>query len=184
MLWVALLGLRGTYVLDYRRNYFFIVLFLELCYFLIIVINKLYIVIQWWFVYPDTFVPGRYFSINKFSGLLNRPLVRMWKSAPTLFVRTSEISGLSEPILTNHHCKSFSVRKCDIYLWHYNISSIVKPTFFKCSMVLLILWLLVWNVPWFCWSFDYWFEMFHGSVDPLTTGLKCSMVLAMLWLLV
>ena len=59
--------------------------------------------IQWWFVYPDTFVPGRYFRINKFSGLLNRPLVWTWKSVPTLFVRTNEISGLSEPGLTNHH---------------------------------------------------------------------------------
>ena len=38
--------------------------------------------IQWWFVYQDTFVPGRYFRINKFSGLLNRPLVRTWKSVP------------------------------------------------------------------------------------------------------
>ena len=26
------------------------------------------------------------------------------KSVPELFVRTSEISGLSEPGLTNHHC--------------------------------------------------------------------------------
>ena len=60
--------------------------------------------IQWWFVYPDTFVPCRYFRINEFSGLLNRPLVRTWKSVPTLFVRTKEISGLSEPGLTNHHC--------------------------------------------------------------------------------
>ena len=31
--------------------------------------------IQWWFVYPDTFVPGQYFRINDFSGLLNPPLV-------------------------------------------------------------------------------------------------------------
>ena len=60
--------------------------------------------IQWWLVYPDTFVPGRYVRINEFSGLLNRPLVRTWKSVPTLFVRTNEISGLSEPGLTNHHC--------------------------------------------------------------------------------
>ena len=29
--------------------------------------------LQWWFVNPDTFVPGRYFLINEFSGLLNRP---------------------------------------------------------------------------------------------------------------
>ena len=60
--------------------------------------------VQWWFVYPDTFVPGRFFRINKFSGLLNRPLVRTWKLVPTVFVRTSEISGLSEPGLMNHHC--------------------------------------------------------------------------------
>ena len=41
--------------------------------------------IQWWFVYPDTFVPVPYFRINEFSGLLNRPSVRTWKSVPTLF---------------------------------------------------------------------------------------------------
>ena len=60
-----------------------------------------------WFAYPDTFVPRWYFRINEFSGLLNRPLVRTWKSVPTLFVRTSEISGLSEPGITNHHCITF-----------------------------------------------------------------------------
>ena len=38
------------------------------------------------------------------SGLLNRPLVRTWKSVPTLFSGLAEISGLSEPGLTNHHC--------------------------------------------------------------------------------
>ena len=60
--------------------------------------------IQWWFVYLDTFVPCGYFWINKFSRLLNRPLVRTGKLVPTLFVRTSEISGLSEPGLMNHQC--------------------------------------------------------------------------------
>ena len=50
------------------------------------------------------FVPCRYFRINEFSGLLNRPLVQKRKSVPALFVRISEISGLSEPGLTNHHC--------------------------------------------------------------------------------
>ena len=48
--------------------------------------------VWWWFVCPDTFVLGRYFWINEFSGLLNRQLVRTWKSVPTLFVRTSKIS--------------------------------------------------------------------------------------------
>ena len=43
------------------------------------------------------FVPGRYFRINKFSWLLNRPLVRTWKSVPTHFVQNGEISGLSDP---------------------------------------------------------------------------------------
>ena len=61
-----------------------------------------YIHVQWWFVNPDTFVPGRYFRINEFSGLLNRPSVQKRKSVPALFVRISEISGLSEPGLTNH----------------------------------------------------------------------------------
>ena len=65
--------------------------------------------IQWWFFYLDTFVPGLYFRINEFSGLLNHPLVRTWKSVPTFFVRTSEISGLSEPGLMNHHCKWYPV---------------------------------------------------------------------------
>ena len=62
--------------------------------------------LQWWFVYPDTFVPGQYFRINEFSRLLNCPLVWTRKSVPALFVRTSEISGLSEHGLTNHHCIS------------------------------------------------------------------------------
>ena len=60
--------------------------------------------VQWWFINPDTFVPGRYFRINEFSGLLNRPSVQKRKLVPALFVRISEISGLSEPGLTNHHC--------------------------------------------------------------------------------
>ena len=60
--------------------------------------------IQWWFVNRDTFVPGRYFRINQFSGLMNRPSVQERKSVPGLFVRISEISGLSEPGLMNHHC--------------------------------------------------------------------------------
>ena len=54
--------------------------------------------------FPDTFVPSRYFRIN------NCPLVRMWKSVPTLFVQTSEISRLSEPGLTNHHCSNVAIR--------------------------------------------------------------------------
>ena len=61
-------------------------------------------IIQWWFVNLDTFVPGRFFRINEFSGLLNRPSVQKRKSVPALFVQISEISGLSEPGLTNHHC--------------------------------------------------------------------------------
>ena len=60
--------------------------------------------IQWWFVNPDTFAPDRYFRINEFSGLLKHPSVQKRKSVPALFVRISEISGLSEPGLTNHHC--------------------------------------------------------------------------------
>ena len=46
----------------------------------------------------------RYFRVNELSGLLNRLLVDLWKSVSALFVQTSEISGLSEPGLTNHHC--------------------------------------------------------------------------------
>ena len=61
-------------------------------------------VLQWWFMYPVTFVSGQYFWIYKFYGLLNRPLVRTWELVPTLFVGSSEISGLSEPGLMNHHC--------------------------------------------------------------------------------
>ena len=51
----------------------------------------------------DLFIRTRLFLVDH-SGLLNRPLVWTRKSVPTLFVRTSEISGLSEPGLTNHHC--------------------------------------------------------------------------------
>ena len=64
--------------------------------------------VQWWLVYPDTFVLSRYFQINEISRWLNRPLVRTWNSVPTLFVRISKISGLSEPGVTNHHCTNFS----------------------------------------------------------------------------
>ena len=64
------------------------------------------LLLQWWFVIPDTFVPSWYFRINKFSGLLNLPSVQKRKSVPALLVRISEISGLSEPGLTNHHCIS------------------------------------------------------------------------------
>ena len=79
--------------------------------------------VQWWFVKPDMFVPGWYFHINEFSELLNRPLVRMWKSVPALFVRTNKISGPSEPGLTNYPCISmwFIVK----YLWIAWISDLV-----------------------------------------------------------
>ena len=52
------------------------------------------------------------FWINEFSRLLNHPLVQTWKSVPTLFVQTSEISGLSEPGLTNHHCNNKFYKVC------------------------------------------------------------------------
>ena len=71
--------------------------------------------VQWWIVNPDTFVSGRNFRINEFSGLLNRPSVQKRKSVPALFVRISEISGLSEPGLTNHHC----IWKYPQWLWIY-----------------------------------------------------------------
>ena len=35
---------------------------------------------------------------------MNRPSAKEQKLVPVLFVRISEISGLSEPGLTNHHC--------------------------------------------------------------------------------
>ena len=73
--------------------------------------NLLCMYLQWRFIYPDTFVPGRSFRINEFSGLLNHPLVRTWKLVPSLFVRTSEISGLSEFGLTNHHCTIYPKTK-------------------------------------------------------------------------
>ena len=85
--------------------------------------------VQWWFVNPDTFVPGQYFRIIKFSGLLNRPWVQEQKSVPALFVRINEISGLSEPGLTNHHCTLLSLllnpylrlRQCDCKPRIYNV---------------------------------------------------------------
>ena len=78
--------------------------------------------IQWWFVNLDTFVPGQYFRINEFSGLLNRPSVQKRKLVPALFVRISEISGLLKPGLTNHHCTSkdkkhfFIMKVSNLYL--------------------------------------------------------------------
>ena len=69
-----------------------------------VLINKKKYVFTVMILKPDTFVPGQYFRINEFSGVLNRPLVRTQKFVPAFFVRTSEISGLSEPVLKNHHC--------------------------------------------------------------------------------
>ena len=76
--------------------------------------------LQWWFVNPGTFVPRRYFQIDEFSGLLNRPSVQERKSVPTLFFRISEISGLSEPGLTNHHC-----------IWYVLSKFLSKPQVFS-----------------------------------------------------
>ena len=64
------------------------------------------------------FVSGQYFRINKFSGFLNGPLVRTWKWVPTFFVRTSAISGLSVPRLTNYHCIYYQWMFC------YNLDEI------------------------------------------------------------
>ena len=89
-------------------------------------------VLQWWFVYPDTFVPGRYFRIKEFSGLLNRRLVLTWKSVPTLFVRTSEISGLSEPGLTNHHYIKSQFSSCN-YIAEVGCSSLHLHKFLQCK---------------------------------------------------
>ena len=57
----------------------------------------------------DSLIRTRLFPVNisgltSFPGLLNRPSVQERKSVPELFVRISEISGLLEPGLTNHHC--------------------------------------------------------------------------------
>ena len=82
------------------------------------------LLVQWWFFNPDTFVPGRYFHIKVFSGLLKRPSVQKRKSVPALIVRISEISGLSEPGLTNHHCTTkpcFLYDKNKMILWNNNI---------------------------------------------------------------
>ena len=53
--------------------------------------------LQWWFVYPDTFVPGWYFRINEFSGLLNRPLVQTWKSVPNFLSRLARFPDYRSP---------------------------------------------------------------------------------------
>ena len=90
--------------------------------------------VQWWFVKLSTFVPSWYFRINKFSGLLKRPLVWTRKSVPALFVRTSEISGLSEPGLTNHHCTSHSCSFHFICSWFsYSDKSSVNFMYFVSS---------------------------------------------------
>ena len=51
--------------------------------------------VQWWFVYPDTFAPGLYFWIKEW--LLNRPLVRTWKSVPTFFSRLARFRDYRSP---------------------------------------------------------------------------------------
>ena len=86
------------------------------------------------------FVPGRCFRINKFSGLMNRPLVYLWKSVPALSIRTREISGLSdsEPGLTNHHCRYtknlllFTVSLPILRLLYYNSRSCINNQVIKC----------------------------------------------------
>ena len=60
----------------------------------------------------DSFIRTGLFPVDisgftSFFGLLNRSLVRTWKSVSTLFVRPSEMSGLLEPGLTNHNCTNF-----------------------------------------------------------------------------
>ena len=85
------------------------------------------LIIQWWFVNPDTFVPGQYFRINEFSGLLNRPSVQKRKLVPALFVRISEISGLSEPGLTNHHCTLIIINVI-LYMYLFQHNQILAET--------------------------------------------------------
>ena len=126
--------------------------------------------ILWCFVYLDKFVPGRYFQINKFSGLLNRPLVRTWKSVPTLFVRTSKISVL----VMNHHLFSSpylfqkGVTCLTTYLmaldWNMLFSS---PYLFQKGVTCLTTYLMAldWNM---LFSSPYLFE---NGVTCLTTYL-------------
>ena len=52
-----------------------------------------------WLVYPDTFVLGQYFWINEFSGLLNCPLVRIWKLVPALYSGLARFSDYRSPNL-------------------------------------------------------------------------------------
>ena len=68
--------------------------------------------VQWWFIYPDTFVPSRYFWINEFSRLHESPVSLDVEIGSKTFVRTSKISWLSEPRLTNHQCTVTYVQLC------------------------------------------------------------------------
>ena len=60
--------------------------------------------LQWWFVYPDMFVPGRHFRIKEFSRITELPISLDMEIGSLTFFQTSKISGLSEPALRNHHC--------------------------------------------------------------------------------
>ena len=60
--------------------------------------------VQWWFVYPDTFVPGQKVPDKRVFRITESPIGPDMEIGSRTFVRTSEISGLSEPGLTNRHC--------------------------------------------------------------------------------
>ena len=94
--------------------------------------------IQWWLVNPGTFVPGRNFRINEFSGLLNRPTVQKRKSVPAPFVRISEIYGLSEPGLTNHHCTCRCALICMKTNWEFDRWPLWQVLLYTAALVMLV----------------------------------------------
>ena len=88
----------------------------------------------------DSFIRTRLFPVD-ISRLLNRPIARTWKSVPTLFVRISEISWLSEPRLTNHHCtlvwfRQNTIKQTSAYF--AVLGCALSPTFFLCTFMHLL----------------------------------------------
>ena len=95
-------------------------------------LRRTHFCVQWWFINPDTFVPGQYFQINDFSGLLNRPSVLEWKSVPARFVRISEISG---------------ARINESSLYYKNANIYIEDLFLMANATSNS-----WQVPWLCYS--------------------------------
>ena len=91
----------------------------------------------------------------------------MWKSVPTLFVQTGEISGLSQPGLTNHHCTS-GVMCLDVKVLEFQSLQVI----FSCILTLFIILIKLLTTK----SYDsrtsgdwhLWLKVKHVKIDPGT----------------